>query len=77
MIAQHTITHAIQYLREAKVTTLAHGWEHATKDMDLMSLRARDPGKPCSAYVLARRTLGRCGSLDAAIKDLESQPEQS
>ena len=75
MIAQHTLTHAIQYLREAQVTTLARGWEHATKDMDLMSLRARDPGKPCAAYVLARRTLKRCGSLTAAIADLTKQLE--
>lgn len=77
MIAKHTLTHAIEYLREAQVTTLAHGWEHATKDMELMSLRVCDPHKPCSAYVLARRTLKRCGSLAGAITDLEKQLEEA
>lgn len=77
MIAPHTLRHAIQYLRDTQITLLAHGWEHATKNIEVMSLLTFDPHKPCAAFGLAKRTLRRCGSLDAAIKDLESQPEQS
>lgn len=69
MIAKHTLTHAIQYLRDAKRTEqqcalpATHEW----------ALEQVNPGKPCAAYGLAKRTLKRCWSLDAAIADLQLQ----
>jgi hypothetical protein len=74
MIAKHTLTHAIQYLRDA---VWSKGSRSTVKMDDAEALRAIGPAKPCAAYGLAKRTLKRCGSLDAAIKDLEKQLEQS
>jgi len=73
MIAQHTLTHAIQYLRDA----IAERHRSFFPGTEAEEFARADPGKPCAAYGLAKRTLRRCGSLSAAIKDLESQPEQS
>ena len=73
MIAQHTLTHAIQYLRDAVHEQRHNPWS-ITGDFALLMV---DPHKPCAAYGLAKRTLKRCGSLDAAIVDLEKQLEQS
>jgi hypothetical protein len=53
------------------------GSRSTVKMDDAEALRAIGPAKPCAAYGLAKRTLKRCGSLDAAIKDLEKQLEQS
>lgn len=73
MIAHHTITHAIQYLEQAeRIKSDSH-----SIISDWRAMEYADPGKPCAAFGLAKRRLLRCGSLSAAIKDLESQPEQS
>jgi hypothetical protein len=73
MIAQHTITHAIQYLRNA----IAVQRQSSFPASDAEYLAMVDPERPCAAYGLAKRTLRRCGSLAGAIADLESQLEQS
>lgn len=70
MIAKHTLTHAIQYLRDA---VWSKGSRSTVKMDDAEALRAIGPAKPCAAYGLAKRTLKRCGSLDAAIADLQLQ----
>lgn len=71
MIAKHTLTHAIQYLRDA----LAERHRSFFPGTEAEEFARADPGKPCAAYGLAKRTLKRCGSLDAAIVDLKKQLE--
>lgn len=71
MIAQHTLTHAIQYLEQAeRIKSDSH-----SVISDWRAMEYADPGKPCAAFGLAKRTLRRCGSLDAAITDLTKQLE--
>lgn len=71
MIATHTLTHAIQCLRDAARERRQNPLP-ITAEFALLMV---DPHKPCAAYGLAKRTLRRCGSLAAAIKDLEKQLE--
>lgn len=69
MIAQHTITHAIQYLRDA----IREQRQCVLPTSDAGALGLVDPNRPCAAYGLAKRTLKRCRTLSAAIADLQLQ----
>lgn len=73
MIAKHTLTHAIQYLRDAAVIHR----QCSLSPSEVEALAMIDPHKPCAAYGLAKRTLRRCGSLTSAIADLTKQLEAS
>ena len=75
MIAQHTLTHAIQYLRDAEREY--SDYIIFPPSIDRVALMRVDPHKPCAAYGLAKRTLRRCGSLTAAISDLTKQLEEA
>lgn len=73
MIARHTLTHAIQYLRDAARSKCP---DLTAMMSDSEALYVIGPNRPCAAYGLAKRTLKRCGSLTGAIADLKKQLEQ-